>query len=51
MIPALASLTTPLLRCLDPERSHRVAITALRLGLAGASGADDPRLAVSAMGL
>ena len=51
MIPALASLATPLLRCLDPERSHRAAITALRLGLAGASGTDDPRLAVRAMGL
>ncbi len=51
MTPALASLTTPLLRLMDPERSHRVAITALRLGLAGWSRADDARLAVSAMGL
>lgn len=51
MTPALASLATPLLRQLDPERSHRLAITALRLGLAGAAGPDDPRLAVSAMGL
>ena len=51
MIPALASLATPLLRRLDPERAHRLAITALRLGLAGAAGPDDPRLAIHAMGL
>ena len=51
MTPALASLATPLLRQLDPERAHRWAVTALRLGLAGTSGSDDPRLAVEAMGL
>ena len=51
MTPALASLLTPALRRLDPERSHRLAVTALRLGLGGWGGADDPRLAVSAMGL
>ena len=51
MTPALASLATPLLRRFDPERSHRLAITALRLGLAGQARADDPRLAVEAMGL
>ena len=51
MTPALASLATPLLRQLDPERSHRLAITALRLGLAGWARADDKRLAVSALGL
>jgi dihydroorotate dehydrogenase len=51
MTPALASLATPLLRRLDPERSHRLAIMALRLGLAGSARADDPRLAINAMGL
>ena len=51
MTPALASLATPLLRRLDPERAHRLAVTALRLGLAGSGGADDARLAVRAMGL
>ena len=51
MTPALASLATPLLRRLDPERAHRLAITALRLGLAGAAGRDDERLAVRALGL
>jgi hypothetical protein len=51
MTPVLASLATPLLRSLDAERSHRLAITALRLGLAGSGRADDPRLAVGAMGL
>ena len=48
----LASAATPLLRRLDPETAHGVALRALRLGLAGGvSGTDDPRLAVRAMGL
>ncbi|MDT7950353.1 MAG: quinone-dependent dihydroorotate dehydrogenase [Acetobacteraceae bacterium] len=51
MTPALASLATPLLRRLDPERAHRLAITALRLGLAGSARLEDPRLAVTAIGL
>ena len=52
MTPQLASLATPWLRRLDPERAHRLAVTALRLGLAGADRvADPPALAVRAMGL
>lgn len=52
MTPLLASCATPWLRRLDPERAHRLAVLALRLGLAGAETApDDPALAVSAMGL
>ena len=42
----------PLLARTDPERAHRLAITALRLGLAGRDGeADDPALAVDVLGL
>ena len=52
MTPALASALTPLLRLADAERAHRLAITALRLGLAGhARGPDDPALAVDALGM
>ncbi len=35
MTPALASAMLPLLRQVDPERAHRMALGALRLGLAG----------------
>ncbi len=42
----------PLLRRVDAERAHRLAITALRLGLAGRDGTpDDPALQVQALGL
>ncbi len=42
----------PALRLLDPERAHRIAIRALAAGLGGQDRtSDDPRLAVSAMGL
>ncbi len=52
MTPRLASRLTPLLRRLDAERAHRLAITALRLGLAGRDLApDDPALQVQAFGL
>ncbi|MBS0559532.1 MAG: quinone-dependent dihydroorotate dehydrogenase [Proteobacteria bacterium] len=52
MTPAIASSLLPLLRRLDPERAHGLALRALRLGLAGsASGADDPAMAVSVLGL
>ena len=48
----LASRLTPLLRTLEAERAHRLAITALRLGLAGQDAApDDPALEVRALGL
>ncbi len=52
MIAHLASLLTPLLRLIDPETAHGIALRALRLGLAGhQSSADDPRLAITALGL
>jgi dihydroorotate dehydrogenase len=51
MTPAIASALLPLLRRLDPERAHDIALLALRLGLAGSITApDDPALAVSALG-
>lgn len=52
MTPGFASALIPLLRWMDPERAHLLALRALRLGLAGdASDDDDPALAVEAMGL
>ena len=52
MTPSLASRATPWLRRLDPERAHRLAVTALRLGLAGSEPVPDPAaLAVRSMGL
>jgi dihydroorotate dehydrogenase len=52
MTPTLASATLPLMRLLDPERAHQIALLALRLGLAGrAATPDDPRLAVRVLGL
>ena len=52
MTPAIASALTPLLRRIDPERAHRLALPALQLGLAGsARNEDDPALAVTALGL
>ena len=51
MIAHLASLATPLLRLIDPEHAHVIALHALRLGLAGrASSPDDPRLGVRVLG-
>ncbi len=51
MIPALASALLPLMRLMDPERAHDLALRALRLGLAGrASGPDDPSLAIDVLG-
>ena len=51
-LPArLASAAMPLLRVLDPEAAHRVALVALARGWCGqATIADDPRLAVSVLG-
>jgi len=52
MIPELASALLPLLRGVDPEAAHGLALTALRRGLAGRSRThDDPALAVHALGL
>ncbi len=51
MLPAIASALLPLLRRMDPERAHGIALQALRRGLAGQSRApDDPVLAVSVLG-
>ena len=52
MTPSLASALMPLLARADPERAHRLAITALRLGLAGRDAQpDDPALHVRVLGL
>ncbi|WP_419899730.1 quinone-dependent dihydroorotate dehydrogenase [Roseomonas sp. USHLN139] len=52
MTPALASALMPLMRGMDPERAHRLALKALAFGLAGAdSSTDDPVLATRALGL
>ncbi|MGI4945833.1 MAG: quinone-dependent dihydroorotate dehydrogenase, partial [Janthinobacterium lividum] len=52
MTPSLASALMPLLARADPERAHRLAITALRLGLGGRDAQpDDPALHIRAMGL
>ena len=51
MTPAIASALLPLLRLLDPETAHDLALKALRLGLAGrADLPDDPALSVTALG-
>ena len=48
----LASAATPLLRLLDAERAHGLALRALARGLAGAQrGPDDPALEVRTLGL
>jgi dihydroorotate dehydrogenase len=52
MLAAMANALMPLLRRIDPERAHGLAIRALRLGLAGRSRAsDDSTLAMTAFGL
>ncbi|HEY1935371.1 MAG TPA: quinone-dependent dihydroorotate dehydrogenase [Acetobacteraceae bacterium] len=51
MTPAIASALLPLLRRLDAERAHDLALLALRLGLAGRdTAAHDPALAVTVLG-
>jgi dihydroorotate dehydrogenase len=51
MTPALASLLMPLMRGMDPERAHDLALRALRFGLAGADHSpDDPILATRVLG-
>jgi dihydroorotate dehydrogenase len=48
----LASALMPVLRHVDPERAHNLALTALRLGVAGHSRAvDEPALAIEALGI
>ena len=52
MTPTLASALMPLMRGMDPERAHRLALKGLALGLAGVdSTPDDPVLATRALGL
>jgi dihydroorotate dehydrogenase len=51
VIGLLDSLARPMLRMLDPEDAHRLAIHALRLPPFVKLAADDPRLAVRAFGL
>jgi len=51
MTPALANLAMPLLRRLDAERAHGLALRALRAGLAGQAAAADPRLASRVLGM
>ena len=52
MTPALASALTPLLRALDPETAHGLALRALEWGVAGRDSApEDPRLVTHALGL
>ncbi len=52
MTPRLASTLMPLMRGMDPERAHEIALRALRFGLAGADrSAADPILATRALGL
>jgi dihydroorotate dehydrogenase len=51
MTPRLASILMPLMRGMDPERAHDLALRALRFGLAGADrSADDPILATHVLG-
>ena len=51
MTPALASALLPLVRAVDAERAHGLALAALRLGLAGRdTGPDEPRLEMHVLG-
>jgi dihydroorotate dehydrogenase len=51
MTPSLASALLPLLRRMDPERAHDLALRALGLGLAGsAPPRDEPPLAIDVLG-
>ncbi|MBX9711593.1 MAG: quinone-dependent dihydroorotate dehydrogenase [Xanthobacteraceae bacterium] len=51
MIRAFDALTLPLLRRLDPEDAHRLAIGGLRMLPVPRAKADDPKLATRAFGL
>ncbi|MGG5820493.1 quinone-dependent dihydroorotate dehydrogenase [Falsiroseomonas sp. HW251] len=51
MTPRIASILMPLMRGVDPERAHDLALRALRFGLAGADRTpDDPILACRVLG-
>ena len=51
MIRPLASAILPLLRCMDAEQAHGLALRALRCGLAGRDTTpDDPALAITVLG-
>ncbi|MGH7043381.1 MAG: quinone-dependent dihydroorotate dehydrogenase [Acetobacteraceae bacterium] len=52
MAGLLSSLAQPLLRRIDPERAHRLALIGLRTGLAGADRTpDDAALVIETLGL
>ncbi|MGH7155409.1 MAG: quinone-dependent dihydroorotate dehydrogenase [Acetobacteraceae bacterium] len=52
MSPIIASTLLPLLQWMGPERAHRIALAALRAGLAGRDRSENnPMLAVEALGL
>jgi NAD(P)-dependent dehydrogenase (short-subunit alcohol dehydrogenase family) len=52
MTPAIASALMPLMRSMDAETAHGIALRALSLGLAGQDrGADHPSLATEVAGL
>ncbi len=51
MIRAFDALTLPLLRRLDPEDAHRLALGGLRMLPSGKARPDDPKLATRAFGL
>jgi len=51
VLGVLDRLTRPLLRLVDPEDAHSLALAALRFAPLSRPPADDPRLAVSAFGL
>src|SRR5271156_6114596 len=51
MTPVLASALVPMMRWMDPERAHELALRALSLGLAGADSAQpDARLEMRVLG-
>ncbi|HUB15560.1 MAG TPA: quinone-dependent dihydroorotate dehydrogenase [Acetobacteraceae bacterium] len=51
MTPAIASAILPLLRRMDAEEAHNLALCALRCGLVGRdAGPEDPSLAVTVLG-
>ncbi len=51
MIGLIDTLTRPLMRMLDPENAHRLAVKALRFAPLAPPRAEEPSLAVRACGL